>query len=56
MERAGAKACVLMQEAMGVMGPLQTFQNIQIIDFKLLENSIISFDKCQGLDMVMLYI
>jgi redox-sensitive bicupin YhaK (pirin superfamily) len=52
----GATARVLAGNALGVQGPFQTVQSVQMIDFELEPNATVSFDIGEGLDTAMLYI
>jgi redox-sensitive bicupin YhaK (pirin superfamily) len=52
----GATARVLAGKAMDVQGPFQTVQSVQMIDFELEPNAIVSFDIGEGMDTAMLYI
>jgi redox-sensitive bicupin YhaK (pirin superfamily) len=51
-----ATARVLAGPAFGTVGPFQTSQDVQMIDFELTPNTTIDFDIADGLDTAMLYV
>jgi quercetin 2,3-dioxygenase len=51
-----ASARVLAGEALGVKGPFETVQPVQMIDFELKANAKVSFDIAIGLDTALLYV
>ena len=51
-----ATARVLAGDALGVKGPFETKQAVQMIDFELSKGSTVKFDIGEGLDTAMLYL
>lgn len=51
-----ATARILAGEAFGAIGPFETVQDIQMIDFELAPGTTIGFDIKEGLDTAMLYL
>lgn len=52
----GVRGRVLAGEALGVTGPFQTVQSIQMIDFELDADSGVTFSVADGMDTAILYI
>jgi quercetin 2,3-dioxygenase len=51
-----ASARVLAGEALGIKGPFDTVQPVQMIDFELKANGKVGFDIAAGLDTALLYV
>lgn len=56
LKGGAGNARVLAGNALGVKGPFETTQDVQMIDFRLEEGSSLEFDVEDGLDTAMLYV